>query len=319
MVSFLLGILGNFGTILVGAFLVARGTMDYGTVMAVVSLQMGVSTMMQRLGSSMTTLSASLVKAGRVFEFGELDCEELGNGAVQNGAEDDAEQRGTKSERTMVDRRNEEAGIRFENVSFSYERHRTILHNFNMIVAENEKILLMGESGCGKSTMLKLLLGFYEKDSGEISLYGRAIEDYSLKQLRELITYIPQNNYLFEGTIGENIAMGSSGEVSEAEIRQAARLAYAEEFIEKLPDGYDTRLTAGGTNLSGGQRQRIAIARAFLKNSPILLMDEPSSALDAESEKRIHLALKQLMREKIVLMVTHRDADFAEFDRVVRL
>jgi len=319
MVSFLLGILGNFGTILVGAFLVARGTMDYGTVMAVVSLQMGVSTMMQRLGSSMTTLSASLVKAGRVFDFLELDCEELGNGAVQNGAENDAEQRGTKSERTMVDRRNEEAGIRFENVSFSYERHRTILHNFNMIVAENEKILLMGESGCGKSTLLKLLLGFYEKDSGEISLYGRAIEDYSLKQLRELITYIPQNNYLFEGTIGENIAMGSSGEVSEAEIRQAARLAYAEEFIEKLPDGYDTRLTAGGTNLSGGQRQRIAIARAFLKNSPILLMDEPSSALDAESEKRIHLALKQLMREKIVLMVTHRDADFAEFDRVVRL
>lgn len=168
---------------------------------------------------------------------------------------------------------------------------------------------------------MKLLLRFYPQTAGTIRLYGHDINEYPLWQLRRLITYIPQNSYLFEGSIRENIAYGytGKGQADDAEIIKAARSAYAEEFIATLPQGYDTHLDAGGSNLSGGQRQRIAIARAFLKDSPILLMDEPSSALDVQSEKMINQAMKELMKQKVVLMVTHRATSFEDFDRVVRL
>lgn len=309
MVSFLLGILANFGTIMVGAFLVAKGELDYGTVMAVVSLQVSVSTMVQRFGSSLTTLSASLVKAGRVFDFLEME-----------GEEDLSYVRG-EGERYNEGCHMPISSLSVSNLRFSYDGNRYVLKDFYMNVQNNEKVLIMGESGGGKSTLLKLLLRFYEKEAGEIRIGGKEMSQYSIEQLRDMITYIPQNNYLFEGTIRENIALGKNGEVeaSEEEVIAAAKLAYADEFIRELPQGYDTLLQAGGTNLSGGQRQRIAIARAFLKNAPILLMDEPSSALDVQSEKKIQLALKQLMREKIVLMVTHRKTALEDFDRVVEM
>ena len=304
MLSFLLGILGNFGTIIVGALFVANGRLDYETVMAVVSLQMNVSSMMQRLGNSMTTLSTSLVKAGRVFDFLEQECEE--------------ESEEKKMQELMG---NDKPTIEVSKLCFAYDNRQDVLSNLNLTIARNEKVLLMGESGCGKSTLLKLLLRFYDCTSGRILLYGQDINTYSMEQLRQLITYLPQNNYLFEGTIGENIAYGCQNptRVTEEEIQKAAELAYVDEFIRELPLGYDTLITAGGSNLSGGQRQRIAIARAFMKDSPIVLMDEPSSALDAESEKKIEQAIKQLMEQRIVLMVTHRETAFTEFDRVVRL
>lgn len=302
MLSFLLGILGNFGTIVAGAFFVANGRLDYGTVMAVVSLQMNVSSMVQRLGNSMTTLSASLVKAGRVFDFLELECEE---------------EKGISEREAIMS----ELPIEIQGLCFAYHNQHSVLNNLSLTIDNNEKILLMGESGCGKSTLLKLLLRFYERTSGKIMLYGRDIREYSTEQLRQMITYLPQNNYLFEGTIRENIAYGSNKreEVTDKDIQKAAELAYADEFIRELPLGYDTCLTAGGSNLSGGQRQRIAIARAFMKDASIILMDEPSSALDAESEKKIEQAIRQLMKERIVLMITHRDTAFSEFDRIIRL
>ena len=302
MLSFFLGILASFGTIGAGAFLVARGRLDYGTVMAIVSLQMGVSSMMQSFGSALTTFSSSLVRAGRVFDFLELDCEE-------------------PEYSNIVELQKDCAPIAIENLTFSYSGKADVLQNFSMEVMDGEKILIMGESGCGKSTLLKLLLNFYQTTSGKIMLYGHDINEYPLSQLRQLITYIPQNSYLFEGSIRENIAFGYAGkeQAVDEEIIRAARSAYAEEFIKMLPQGYDTQLDAGGSNLSGGQRQRIAIARAFLKDSPIILMDEPSSALDVQSEKMINQAIKKLMKQKVVLMVTHRTTSYEEFDRVVRL
>ena len=310
MVSFFLGILANFGTIGVGAFWVARGRLDYGTVMAIVSLQIEVSFTVQSFGGSLATFTSSLVKAGRVFDFLELDCEEPEGRGIE-GAEDS----------NIVEPRKDCKPIEIESMTFSYSGKSDVLKDFSMEVMDREKIMLMGESGCGKSTLLKLLMRFYQPVSGKIKLYGRDINEYSLWQLRQLITYIPQNNYLFEGSIRENIAFGyaGKGQVSDAEIVRAAKSAYAEEFIAALPQGYDTHLDAGGSNLSGGQRQRIAIARAFLKDSPILLMDEPSSALDVQSEKMIDLAMKELMKQKVVLMVTHRVASFGAFDRVVKL
>lgn len=302
MVSFLLGILASFGTIGAGAFMVARGQLDYGTVMAIVSLQMGVSSMVQSFGSALATFSASLVKAGRVFDFLELDCEE-------------------PESSNIVEPQKDCKPLEVENLTFSYAGKSDVFKDFSMEVMDSEKIMIMGESGCGKSTLLKLLMRFYQQTSGKIKLYGHDINEYPLWQLRQLITYIPQNSYLFEGSIRENIAFGcaGTGQVSDAEIMRAAKSAYAEEFIATLPQGYDTHLDAGGSNLSGGQRQRIAIARAFLKDSPILLMDEPSSALDVQSEKMINQAMKELMKQKVVLMVTHRSTSFEEFDRVVRL
>lgn len=326
MVSFFLGILASFGTIGAGAFMVAQGRLDYGTVMAVVSLQMDASFMVQSFGGSLATFSASLVRAGRVFDFLELDCEEPGNleieGAENRGAAETERTESAESENThIVSLRKKCNPIEIENLTFSYGGQPDVLHDFSMEVMDGEKIMVMGESGRGKSTLLKLLLRFYPQDAGKIKLYGHDIEEYPLRQLRQLITYIPQDNYLFEGSIYENIACGytGKGQVSDAQVRRAAESAYAEEFIAALPQGYDTVLDAGGSNLSGGQRQRIAIARAFLKDSPILLMDEPSSALDVQSEKMINQAMKELMKQKVVIMVTHRATSFEAFDRVVRL
>lgn len=302
MITFLLGIFASFGTIGVGAYLVSRGKLDYGTVMAIVSLQMGVSTMVQSFGSALTTFSASLVKAKRVFDFLEMDCEEL-------QAED------------MIDLVNGAAPIEIEKLAFSYGEKKMVFKDFSLCLESGEKVMLMGESGCGKSTLLKLMLGFYQKNSGSIKLYGREISEYSLSQLRKIITYIPQRSYLFEGTIRENIMVGGIGRehVTENEMVHAAKMAYADEFIRALPQGYDTPLVAGGNNLSVGQKQRIAIARAFLKDSPILLLDEPSSALDVYSEKMINQALGELMKEKVVIMVSHRRDAFDKFERVINM
>lgn len=321
-VTFFLGILASFGTMGVGACLVSEGQLDYGTVMAVVSLQMGVSTLVQSFGSALTTFSASLVKAGRVFDFLEMDCEERLEASDSSrvcdlGQQESAiqEQQAAASKQAATD------PIRVEKLTFSYQEKRPVFQDFSLNVKKEEKVMLMGESGCGKSTLLKLLLGFYPQEKGTIRLYGREISEYSLTELRQLITYIPQRSYLFEGTIRENIAMGGAGKekLTEEQIKTAARMAYADEFIRALPKGYDTILEAGGRNLSVGQRQRIAIARAFLKDSPILLMDEPSSALDVHSEKAVNKAISELMKDKVVIMVTHRNTAAGEFDRVVEI
>ncbi|MCM1466699.1 MAG: ABC transporter ATP-binding protein/permease [Alistipes sp.] len=300
--GFLLGMLGSFGTIAAGVFLCRRGEMDYGTVMAVVTLQMNVQSVMQRLGSSIATFSTSLVKVGRVFDFLELTCEEEENSG-QTAQLDFGK-----------------SPVKISDLTFSYGEGK-ILEDFCIDIRPKEKVVIRGESGRGKSTLLKLLLRFYPIASGRIWIYGKDINTYSLWQLRNRITYIPQNSYLFEGTVAENIGYGKNGssEAAEDEIVNAAKLAFADEFIRQLPDGYNTVIEAGGNNLSGGQRQRIAIARAFLKDAPILLMDEPSSALDIESEQRIYEAVRKLMKDRVVFMVTHKGIGIDDFDRVVEL
>ena len=214
MVSFFLGILASFGTIGAGAFMVAQGRLDYGTVMAVVSLQMDASFMVQSFGGSLATFSASLVRAGRVFDFLELDCE--------TERTESAESENTH----IVSLRKKSNPIEIENLTFSYGGQPDVLHDFSMEVMDGEKIMVMGESGRGKSTLLKLLLRFYPQDAGKIKLYGHDIEEYPLCQLRQLITYIPQDNYLFEGSIYENIACGytGKGQVSDAQVRHRARI-----------------------------------------------------------------------------------------------
>lgn len=301
MMNFLLGILGSFGTIAAGVLLCQRGKLDYGTVMAVVTLQMNISGAMQKLGSSMAVFQTSLVKAGRVFDFLELTNEEA-----------------KRKEAVSVDYTAEPVDI--NGLMFSYGTER-IFDSMSMKVRRNEKIIVRGRSGRGKSTLLKLLMGFYPVEPGQIRIYGKDINAYDLWQLRGMMTYISQNSYLFEGTVAENIAYGSNGSVPKTreEIVRAAKSAYADEFIRKLPNGYDTVISAGGENLSGGQKQRIAIARAFLKDAPILLMDEPSSALDIVSEQKINEAVRKLMTDRAVIMVSHRETGTDGFDRVIQI
>lgn len=310
MAAFLLGIIGSFGTIIVGALLVADGKLNFGIVMAVVTLQMSMSSAMQRFGSSLAVFTTSVVRAGHVFDFLELEQEECVGWNTQTQVD-------------TVDLHDKcNVAIELYKLHFSYDdMENTQLYYEGLKVENGEKILMAGESGCGKSTFLKLLLRFYPAQSGSVRLYGRELNEYSLMQLRNMITYVPQESYLFEGTIRENIEYGwnKAGSPDMDMIVRAAKQAYADEFISELPDGYDTRLTAGGMNLSGGQRQRIAIARAMLKDSPVILMDEPSSALDTHSENVFLKVLDSPMKDKTVIMVSHRMTGVERFDRVVRL
>lgn len=200
-------------------------------------------------------------------------------------------------------------------VTFAYEE-KTVLDKLSLAIPKGQMIAFVGESGSGKSTLFQLLLGFYQPLTGSIEIYGRNMAEWNMDALRKEIAYVEQTPYLFNGTVRENIAAGNR-HATEAEIIQAAKNAYAHEFIVGLPKGYDTQLSEGGKNLSGGQRQRLAIARAFVKNAPILLLDEMSSALDNESERLIQLAIDNYRKNRTILVIAHRLQSIVTADRIV--
>ncbi len=208
--------------------------------------------------------------------------------------------------------------ISFKHVFFNYpsrpEQHA--LDDFCLDIAPGETIALVGPSGAGKSTVFQLILRFYEVQQGHISLGGVDINQADIKQLRQACAIVPQETSIFAASVLENIRYGKP-EASDSEIKTAAISAAAEEFIDKLPDGYDTFLGERGVRLSGGQRQRIAIARAILKNAPVLLLDEATSSLDAESEKLVQNALQNLMQNRTTLVIAHRLATVLQADRIV--
>ena len=177
-------------------------------------------------------------------------------------------------------------------------------------------IAIVGESGSGKSTLFQLLLGFYQPLSGSINMLGTDMAEWDLDALRSQIAYVEQTPYLFNGTVMENISAGNP-KAAEAEIIYAAKLAFAHEFIMELPQGYHTFLTEGGKKLSGGQRQRLAIARAFVKDAPIILLDEMSSALDNESQRLIQLAIENYRKDKTILIIAHRLQSVVSADMIL--
>jgi ATP-binding cassette subfamily B protein len=210
------------------------------------------------------------------------------------------------------------AAIAFEDVSFSYPSRpdAPVLHAFNLRVRPGETAALVGPSGAGKSTVFQLLLRFQDPQQGRISIDGVNIREVLLNDLRGMIGIVPQEPTLFSTDALENIRYGRAG-ATDAEVREAARLAFADEFIERLPQGYATFLGERGVRLSGGQRQRIAIARALLKDPPILLLDEATSALDAESESKVQAAIENATRDRTVLVIAHRLATVARANRIV--
>ena len=211
-----------------------------------------------------------------------------------------------------------QGAIAFKNVSFSYSEHRHALHDINLRIAPNQTVALVGGTGAGKSTLLSLIPRFYDPTSGDVSLDGRDVRAITKKSLRANIGIVLQDTLLFSTTVRENIAYGRP-DASEAEIVDAAGRARAHEFIEQLPDGYETPVGERGGQLSVGQRQRIGIARAFLKDAPILLLDEPTSALDPSTEAAIMATMEELMHARTTIIATHRLATIHRVDLIAVL
>jgi ATP-binding cassette subfamily B protein len=208
--------------------------------------------------------------------------------------------------------------IEFDRVSFDYGDGREVLRDVSFTVPAGRRLALVGASGAGKSTIVSLLLRLYEPQSGVIRIDGRDIEDYQIKSLRRNIGLVLQQAILFGATIRENIAYGRP-DAADVEIESAAWAANADEFIWGLEDGYDTVIAERGATLSGGQRQRIAIARALVRNAPILILDEPMTGLDVESESKVREALDRLMTGKTCISITHDLASIEDADLVLLL
>ena len=250
----------------------------------------------KNLGATLTNLQSTFVALGRVFELFDLTPH-------------------IETRKDSIPMRTLNSGIAFENVWFEYEENTPVLKNFSLNVAKGETIALVGNSGGGKSTTVNLLPRFYDIKSGAIKFDGVNIKDYDLNSLRENISFVFQDNFLFSGTIRENILMGKP-DATDEEINLVIKMAHLDEFLLTLENGLDTYVGERGASLSGGQRQRVAIARAMIKNAPIVILDEATSALDNESEAIVQKALDNLMQNKTVFVIAHRLTTIHNADRI---
>ncbi|MDY6943466.1 MAG: lipid A export permease/ATP-binding protein MsbA [Pseudomonadota bacterium] len=227
---------------------------------------------------------------------------------------------GTEPEADVGTRRlpRSQGHIQFAGVRFRYKaEHRPVLDGIDLEVKPGQTVALVGRSGSGKTTLVSLLPRFYDVDQGRVLLDGQDVREYRLADLRSQISVVSQEVVLFNDTVAANIAYGVVGEITEQRLEDAARAAHAWEFIQALPQGLSTPIGQHGTLLSGGQRQRLAIARALLKDAPILILDEATSALDSESERHIQAALEELMRERTTLVIAHRLSTVERADQII--
>jgi ATP-binding cassette subfamily B protein len=206
--------------------------------------------------------------------------------------------------------------VTFEDVTFAYPGRAPVLEHFNLSIVPGQRVGLVGFSGAGKSTVLSLLQRFHDVSGGRILVDGYDIRDHTKESLRDALALVPQDISLFHRTVRENLCYGRP-EATDAEMRAAAQTARCLDFIEALPQGFDTLVGDRGVMLSGGQRQRLAIARALLKDAPVLLLDEATSALDTESEQLIQAALDDLMKGRTVIAIAHRLSTLRRFDRII--
>jgi ABC-type multidrug transport system fused ATPase/permease subunit len=287
-----------FICIMLGFYNAYRGAITNGEMVAFILLLQNISKPLSELTRHVTEFKEAMVAMDRVMEIIQLKEETFGEGeALENS-------------------------IAFElhNVSFAYgnqkdEEREDVLSNISMVIPKGKTVALVGSSGSGKSTLFKLLLGFHTAKKGEVRLFGKDMMAWDIEKARKNISYVAQNTYLFEGTVAENIGYGKPDATFE-EITQAAQKAYAHDFIMSMSHGYQTILSERGTNISGGQKQRIAIARAFLKDAPIFLLDEMTSALDVESEKLIQKAIENYNENKTVIIIAHRLSTIIHADEI---
>jgi subfamily B ATP-binding cassette protein MsbA len=217
-----------------------------------------------------------------------------------------------------VDSGRVKGAITFDRVSFGYSKDEPVLHEVSFAIEPGQVVGIVGPTGSGKSTVLSLLPRFYDPLFGHVRIDGIDVADYKLAALRSQIGFVLQDTMLFPGTIRDNIAYGRP-DATDNEIIAAAKVANADEFISRMPLGYDAAVGEHGNTLSGGQRQRIAIARAVIRNSPILVLDEPTAALDTESEHLVIEALRRLMKGRTVIMIAHRLSTLIDADKIIVL
>jgi subfamily B ATP-binding cassette protein MsbA len=208
--------------------------------------------------------------------------------------------------------------IVFDKVAFAYDAESPVLREVSFQIKPGQMVGVVGPTGGGKSTIVSLIPRFYDPTAGSIRIDGADIRDYTIQGLRNNIGYVLQETVLFQGTIRENIAYGHAG-ATEQEIMNAAKLADVDEFVARMPHGYDTIVGERGDTLSGGQRQRIGIARAIIRNNPILILDEPTAALDTESESMVVGALEKLMKGRTVITIAHRLSTIRDSDKILVL
>jgi ABC-type multidrug transport system fused ATPase/permease subunit len=208
--------------------------------------------------------------------------------------------------------------IAFDHVAFAYDEAAPVLRDVSFNVQPGQMIGVVGPTGGGKSTIMSLIPRFYDPGAGKVLMDGVDVREYRLQTLRDQIGYVLQETVLFRGSVRDNIAYGRAGATDE-EIIEAAKLANADEFISRMPNGYQTFVGDRGDTLSGGQRQRLGIARAIIRNNPVLILDEPTAALDSESERLVVEALERLMKGKTVLIIAHRLSTIRDADKILVL
>lgn len=333
MCNFLIEFITLGGVLVAGLILVLQKQMELGVLGQIVQLQSGISTVFLQLGAAVSLLQNSLAGLARIREildepkeqehFPAAELKEPQAGLIgpeaavasdrgPQGVHNDVETLSPGRDHTME---HVPAALELLDITFGYQPGRPTLRRLSLIVPEGQVTALVGPSGGGKSTVMKLLLGFYPPDEGVLRVHGRPAGEYRLDEVRNLMAYVPQEATLFHGTVADNIRFGSP-DATDEEVEAAAIAAYASGFIAELPEGYGTIVGERGANLSGGQRQRIAIARALLKNAPILLLDEATSALDAESEFEVQQGLNELMKNRTTFVIAHRLSTIEQADTI---
>ena len=295
----------SIGTLALGLYLLGNGHVGLGAIVAAIHLQSNASFMFTNLGDFVTGIQRSLAGSARVFELLAWEKEQM------------------QSQPSSANIQSK-AMVQLHDLRFSYitpekaaetDQTEPILEQINIAVAKGQFAALVGPSGGGKSTLMKILMGLYPVEDDMITIKGKPLSSYTLEELRDLIAYVPQDAYLFDGTIEENIRYGKP-DASAEEVITAAKSAYAHDFIMEQADAYQTLVGERGAKLSGGQRQRIAIARALLKDAPILLLDEATSALDSESEAVVQKALETLMTDRTTIAIAHRLSTIQHADAI---
>lgn len=279
-----------------GTHLITSGQMTSGSFASFVTSLLLLYKPVKTLGGTLTGMQNIFVAMGRVFELFDLEP------AIKN-------------RKDAIDLKGFNNKIELKNVWFEYIQNQPVLKNLNLTINKNETLAIVGNSGGGKSTLVNLLPRFYDIKSGSIKIDGVDIRNYTINSLRHNIAMVFQDNFLFSGTIRENILMGNP-EATEEELNQAIKSAHLQEIIVDLPQGLDSLLGERGLTLSGGQRQRVAIARAMIKNTPIVILDEATSALDNKSEDVVQKALDNLIKDKTVFVIAHRLSTIKNADRI---
>lgn len=295
-----IGVVGVAAIIWYGGFLVINGSMTPGEFFSFLTAMFMAYTPIRRLSGSNNSIQQALAAAERVFGVLDLKTEQaadLGRLELPQVAQ----------------------SVTFEDVTFLYESQAVpALNDINLTIRAGEMVALVGSSGSGKTTLVNLIPRFYEPTAGRILIDGVDIQSYTLRSLRAQIGMVSQDVILFDDSIRNNIAFGRE-DATDEEIVQAARLAYAHDFVERLPQGYQTVVGEKGVKLSGGERQRLAIARAILRDPPLLILDEATSALDTESERVVQLALANLMKNRTTVVIAHRLSTIQRADRIMVL